>query len=179
MPAQTMQPCNAEDDSSLSTTTEIRPSFTSYWDVQELAELWSLTQEELALMQNRTTRGRLGFAILLKFFQIGGRFPSEHQEVPKEALNFLARKFDVAPEVFGEYDLTGRSCERDRAQIRSLLGFRSALIDDGADLLNWLRREVLPNDHQEAHLREATLEWYPIYPPNCHPALVRSRVTTD
>ena len=130
-----------------------------HWDEQELAEHWSLTHDEFELLQNRTDRSRIGFAALLKFFQAEGRFPSESREVPTLALDYLASQLTVSREVFAEYDLSGRNCERDRAQIRALLGFRSVTVDDGKELSDWLCREVLPVDHKPEHLQEAALEW--------------------
>ncbi len=41
-----------------------------HWEDQELAERWSLTHDEFVLLRNRTDRSRLGFAALLKFFQV-------------------------------------------------------------------------------------------------------------
>ena len=46
-----------------------------YWDDLALAEHWSLGDDELPLLDNRTESSRLGFAVLLKFFQLEGRFP--------------------------------------------------------------------------------------------------------
>ncbi len=38
------------------------------WSKSEVVEYWSLTDSEKALLDQRTEHGRLGFAILLKFF---------------------------------------------------------------------------------------------------------------
>ena len=101
------------------------------WDEHELSEHWSLTHNEFELLQNRRDRSRIGFAALLKFFQAEGRFPTESSEVPTLAVDYLASQLAVSPEVFAEYDLGGRSCERDRAQIRALHGFRRVSVSDG------------------------------------------------
>ncbi len=130
-----------------------------HWDEHELAERWSLTHDELELLRNRTERSRLGCAVLFKFFQIEGRFPSECKEVPAVALDYVAAQVEASRDVFLEYDLTGRSCERDRAQIRSILGFRPVTVDDSEELAAWLSREVLPVDHKAEHLLEAALDW--------------------
>lgn len=130
-----------------------------HWEEQELAERWSLRHDELELLQNRIERSRLGFAVSLKFFQVEGRFPSERKEVPTLALDYLASQLGVSPDTFAEYDLSGRSCEWDRAQIRSLLGFRRVTVDDSKELADWLCREVLPVDHKAEYLREAALDW--------------------
>lgn len=130
-----------------------------HWDEQELAEHWSLTPDEFEPLTNRTERSRLGFAALLKFFQVEGRFPSVPKEIPASALDHLATQLEVSPEVFSGYDLSGRNAKRDRVQIRERLGFRQVTVSDTRELTDWLRSEILPVDHQAEHLREAALEW--------------------
>ena len=130
-----------------------------HWDEHELAERWSLPRDEWELLRNRTERSRLGCAVLFKFFQIEGRFPSERKEVPAVALDYVAAQVEASRDVFLEYDLTGRSCERDRARIRSILGFRPVTVDDSEELAEWLSREVLPVDHKAEHLLEAARDW--------------------
>lgn len=130
-----------------------------HWEEQELAERWSLTHDEFELVRNRTDRGRIGFAALLKFFQLEARFPTECREVPRVALEHLAGQLEVSREAFDEYEFTGRSWERDRGQIRELLGFRQATVDDGSELTAWLQAEVVPVELGAEHLREAALDW--------------------
>jgi hypothetical protein len=74
-------------------------------------------------------------------------------------LVYLADQLGLSRDEFAEYDLSGRSGERDRAQIRTLLGFRRVTIEDAEALVVWLRREVLPSDHKVEHLHEAVLGW--------------------
>ena len=52
------------------------------WSSSELAQFWSLSDDEKQLSDQRTQQGRLGLAVLLKFFQLEGRFPHYHKEVP-------------------------------------------------------------------------------------------------
>lgn len=70
------------------------------WDEQELIKCWNLTDLEKQLLQQRTKQNRLGFSILLKFFQIEGRFPAFHKEVPKIATEFLADLLSIASELW-------------------------------------------------------------------------------
>jgi hypothetical protein len=44
-----------------------------YWSEGELVECWTLTGVERQLSDQRTQRGRLGLAVLLKFFRFEGR----------------------------------------------------------------------------------------------------------
>ena len=46
------------------------------WEIPELQEYWTLQPGELNLLTSRNDENRLGFALLLKFFQIEGRFPA-------------------------------------------------------------------------------------------------------
>jgi hypothetical protein len=130
-----------------------------HWDEQELAEQWSLSPDERQLLANRTDRSRLGCAVLLKFFQIEGRFPHDRQEVPAAARDHLAGQLGLAPEAFAAYDLTGRSSKRDRELIRSALGFRRATVADAGELVEWLRREVLVRAPKPEYLQQAALDW--------------------
>ena len=41
-------------------------------------DLWRLSTDESALLPGMTDKGRLGFAIQLKFMQLHGRFPERH-----------------------------------------------------------------------------------------------------
>lgn len=45
------------------------------WDLEELIEHFTVIPEEMRLLGNRYGGTRLGFAVLLKFFQYQGRFP--------------------------------------------------------------------------------------------------------
>ena len=129
------------------------------WDEQELGESWSLSHDEFELLQNRTDRGRIGFAVLLKFFQIEGRFPSDRREVPTTALDYFGKQLGVSRKTFAQYDLSGRSSERDRSQIRCMLGFRPATVEDTQHLVRWLVLSILPLEHKREHVSESALDW--------------------
>ena len=45
------------------------------WETDELIEHWTMTADDLALLEKKTGHTRLGFALLLKAFQYEGRFP--------------------------------------------------------------------------------------------------------
>jgi hypothetical protein len=62
------------------------------WEEEDLVGHWTLTGADKKLFFQRTDRGRFGLAVLLKFFQIEGRFPRYYKEVPA-----AARKYSVYP----------------------------------------------------------------------------------
>ena len=83
--------------------------------VGELVERWSLDGDDRRLVGNKTGVTRLGFAVLLKFFEIEARFPTDRAEVPVEAVAFLADQVGVEFASLGSYDWSGRSWKRHRA----------------------------------------------------------------
>jgi Domain of unknown function (DUF4158) len=102
------------------------------WNADELAEHWSLRPEEKDLLANKNGPTRLGFAVMLKFFQHEGRFPRHRQEVPPAVVKYLARHVGVAQRVWNDYNLESRATRYHRAQIREFLGFREATVEDAA-----------------------------------------------
>ena len=50
------------------------------WSEEELAVHWSLSKDESNQIDSRTDHGLLGFAVLLKYIKIEGRFPQTHRE---------------------------------------------------------------------------------------------------
>jgi Domain of unknown function (DUF4158) len=93
------------------------------WDPEQLIDCWTLVDVDWALVANKSGPTRLGFAALLKFFEVEGRFPRHGGEVPKPALAYLAGQLKVPAEVFADYEWTGRTIEYHRAQLRKALGF--------------------------------------------------------
>ena len=52
------------------------------YDGEELMVDWTLLPAEAAWSSSKRGPARLGFAVLLKFFQREGRFPQRPQDVP-------------------------------------------------------------------------------------------------
>lgn len=125
------------------------------WEPEELIDCWTLVDDDWALVANKSWSTRLGFAVLLKFFELEGRFPCHAGEVPKPALGYLAGQLKVPSEAFGDYAWTGRTIEYHRAQIRKALGFREATVGDEERLAGWLAAEVCPLELSEERRREA------------------------
>ncbi len=107
-----------------------------HWDVDELVEHWTLLPDEQALLANTTGATRLGFAVLLKFFQLEGRFPYAKNEIPAPVIAFIAKQVGVPTAEYLQYDWGGRTIKQHRAQIRDALGFREATLQDAEELLS-------------------------------------------
>ncbi len=130
------------------------------WENEELLEHWMLSVWDLAQLGNKTGATRLGFAVLLKFFQRAGRFPMFKNEVPAVVISFVATQIGVAPEVYLQYDWQGRTIKDHRADIRTLLDFRESTVADAEQMKHWLIDEVFPQEHQEERLREEAYAWF-------------------
>ena len=131
---------------------------TREWQVEELLAQWTLLPGDWPLVGNKHGPTRLGFAVLLKFFQSEGRFPRHPHEVPPSVVEYVAQQVGIAPEAWAKYDWHGRSIEYHRAQIRQHVGFREATVADGQALIPWLCAQVLPVTRRPEHLKEAVYQ---------------------
>ena len=102
------------------------------WEPEDLVAGWTLVeQDEVAYKRGPTS---LGFALLLKYFEMEGRFPRHVGEQPPAAVGYVARQVGVDPVELAGYEWSGRTFEYHRAQIRRALGFRRFGEDDEARL---------------------------------------------
>ncbi|MCZ0845737.1 DUF4158 domain-containing protein, partial [Brevibacillus laterosporus] len=60
------------------------------WNEDELLEHFGIVPIERKLIGNKTGPSRLGFAVLLKYFQQEARFPTKKQDIPKVIVDFVA-----------------------------------------------------------------------------------------
>lgn len=125
------------------------------WSAEELIGGWTLIEEDWRLLGNKTGTTRLGFGVLLKYFELEGRFPRHAGDVPRSAIDYVAHQVKVPPDLFADYDWAGRAVKYHRAQIRKALGFREATVGDEDKLAAWLDEEVCPVELSEERLREA------------------------
>lgn len=118
------------------------------WEPEELIEQFILTPKELAILPEAITNAnpssRLGFAVLLKFFQVDARFPQHPVEVPKTVVNFIAQQLQLTEEDYRRYQWSGRTTKTHRAQIRTFLGFRPITQSDKQSMKAWLIETMLP-----------------------------------
>ena len=74
-------------------------------------------------------------------------------------LEFVAEQLSVPPDTWFDYDLKGRSSQRDRERIRTFLGFRQVTVSDAEQIQEWLLQEVVSLDQDTRHLRSAVADW--------------------
>jgi hypothetical protein len=54
-----------------------------HWTAEELEEFWTLQPEESNLVAHKTKENKLGFALILKHFQVTSFFPKRFQRFRK------------------------------------------------------------------------------------------------
>jgi TnpA family transposase len=126
-------------------------------DLDDLIASWTLVDADQELLVRLHSGSRLSFALMLKFFEIDGRFPRHATEVPPAAVDFVARQLGIDPAGPLEFEVTGHGVDRYRAQIRDVLGFRVFTRGDEDKMIAWLAEEVCPSELNEDRQREAVL----------------------
>ncbi|MBV9002370.1 MAG: DUF4158 domain-containing protein, partial [Solirubrobacterales bacterium] len=89
------------------------------------------------------------------FYRAQGRFPPGPGEVDEGAVAELARTLGVPAPLSGTLllpEAADRTAERQRAEIRALLGFRETTVADAEDLGTWLRDTAVARTRDVAEL---------------------------
>lgn len=124
------------------------------WELEELIEHFTLTPDEMKLIQTKRGDSKLGFAVLFKFFQYEARFPYYKNELPRSFIEFLAKQLFLNPSAFSNYDWTGRTITYHRSEIRNYFGFREITQQDIEEMINWLCQFVLYHNHEMNYVEE-------------------------
>ncbi|MFF8973639.1 DUF4158 domain-containing protein [Streptomyces sp. NPDC014995] len=116
---------------------------------------WTLVDGDCDLVADASGPTRLGLCLMLKFFEIEGRFPEFIEEFPQPAVEYIAGLVKVPAVELAKYDVAG--AKRHRRQIREALGFRPSTGADEERLTAWMAAEVCPVELVEDRQREALL----------------------
>jgi hypothetical protein len=126
------------------------------WDLEDLIECWTLDEAEFELVGNKSGATRLGFGLMLKFFELEARFP-RREDVPKAAVDFVAGQVKVDPALFAAYDFASRTAVNHRQQVRDFHGFREVTVGDEGKLIVWLASDICKEETSRDRLRAALL----------------------
>ena len=118
------------------------------WDTEELIEHWTLLPQELELVRNKIGGNQIGFALLLKYFQLFAKFPDNNSSIPKVIISYIASQLNLTESAYSDYDSKGRSARVYRAEIRGLFNFRVATVTDSEQMSDWLIKEILPSEQK-------------------------------
>lgn len=89
--------------------------------LDEVVDHFTLNGDEVTWLRNKSGATRLGFAVQLKFLLWRGRFPKMRLELPRGAVEHVARQVGVAASELAQYDFTSRTAKRHRSEIRELI----------------------------------------------------------
>ena len=85
--------------------------------------IFSMDSGELALAKSKyTSENKLVFAIMLKFFQIEGRYPANSDFIPQEMIDTLAIQLNCTVLCLDNYNWLSRTSKRGRQEIRQWRG---------------------------------------------------------
>jgi TnpA family transposase len=108
------------------------------WPPDDQAPCWTLSADERSLLSNKTGATRLAFALLLKAFQVAGRFPDRREDIAEGVVAHVAAQVGVSPDTCGAVQWNERTQRHHRAQIREYCGFRAFRADDERSFVAWL-----------------------------------------
>lgn len=114
------------------------------WTEDELLEHFTLVDVERKLIGNKTGASRLGFTVLLKYFQQDARFPTKRSDIPRAVIEYIAKQLKLSPDLFDEYrwGAEERNYTYHRKQIRDFFGFQELTGKDNERLEQWLEEQV-------------------------------------
>src|SRR5579872_1328731 len=93
--------------------------------------IFNLNDDELTLARKKNSdKNRLGFAVLLKYFQFESRYPKHIKFIDPLMLNTISNQLNISPSMINKFDWEGRSTERFRQEIRECIGYRKVTSND-------------------------------------------------
>jgi TnpA family transposase len=124
------------------------------WTEDELLEHFILVNIERKLIGNKTGASRLGFTVLLKYFQHEARFPTKRSDIPRPVVEYIAKQLELSPDLFDQYrwGAEERNYTYHRKQIRDFFGFQELTRKDNERLEQWLVEQV-PFTHDTDYLK--------------------------
>ena len=118
------------------------------WDTEELIENWTLLPQELKLAKKKVGGNQIGFAVLLKHFQLLAYFPEDKSSISQVIISYIASQLNLPESSYSDYDWQGRSAKVYRVEIRRLFNFKVASVQDSEEMTTWLIDEILPDEQK-------------------------------
>ncbi|ETR67978.1 MAG: Transposase Tn3 family protein [Candidatus Magnetoglobus multicellularis str. Araruama] len=129
------------------------------WNEEELINYFTLSPEELKLITNKSKPLRIGFAVLLKYFQHENQFPSAKHEIPKPVIRFIANQINIPEKLFDDYKWYGRSIKSHRTKIRNFYGFKKWSQSYSQKLIAWIQEKIFPGQFKYEQIKAETLKY--------------------
>jgi hypothetical protein len=124
--------------------------------------LFILDTEELTLIQSKcSVENHLAFAVMLKFFQCEGRYPTQADTISPVMINSLSAQLNCGHDIdFDYYDWISRTAKRFRQEIRILLDYKEASATDSKQFIQWVIEKILPSVPTLIQCREYARQFF-------------------
>lgn len=109
--------------------------------------IFTLDTEEFNKAQSKNNLiNKLAFAVMLKFFQIEKRYPTNKDLIDQNLVDSLIMQLSCHAINLNNYDWSSnnRTVKRFRNEIRTLLGYKQMTLTDSQILMTWLIDNILP-----------------------------------
>ncbi len=130
-----------------------------FWTEQELIENFTFIQNELDFLKGKTKPSQMGFAVLLKFFALEGKFPRCRADIPQAIVVYIAEQINIPFKEFDKYKWQGRTIEFHRSQIRNLLNFKAWGQEHRKELIEWLKKSVIAKHFKHDQVKAEALTY--------------------
>ncbi|WP_026808952.1 Tn3 family transposase [Arenibacter latericius] len=128
------------------------------WTADEILEYFTILEKEMVLVSGFKNTGKLGFLVILKFFQIEAKFPVSKEEIPYALIQFIAKQLHSPLQDFDDYPLDGRTFKRHKNLIREHFGFRISTIETYKEVA--LSLKMLDKWHDKKKIRAEAIGLY-------------------
>jgi len=123
--------------------------------------LYNLSGDELILAQTKNSdKNKLGFSVLLKYFQLESHYPKHIKYIDTLMINCIANQLNISASCIDDFAWEGRSTKRFRQEIRNLLGYKKASLQDVDKLKMWMIKNVFLNGVKKLQQVEHAYDYF-------------------
>ncbi len=95
-----------------------------HWNLDREITSFILSSEELKLVNARYKLTRIGFAALLKYFQLFHQFPTKKSQIPSDMLHFLSKQLNLSLNSYHTYILDSKTARKHKQEILDFFCFK-------------------------------------------------------
>lgn len=132
------------------------------WTIDEEIEAFILSDREMAFVTTKYRATRIGFAVMLKYFQMEHQFPVEKNDIPPDMPLFIAKQLQLSPDAFTTFQFDSKTAYRQRQEILQFCGFREENEGDRKSLQDWLDDNIYEYNQDVDLLKEQIYRKYRI-----------------
>ncbi|WP_244306156.1 DUF4158 domain-containing protein [Bacillus cereus] len=113
-----------------------------HWNLDREITSFILSSEELKLVNARYKLTRIGFAALLKYFQLFHQFPTKKSQIQSDMLHFLSKQLNLSLNSYHTYILDSKTARKHKQEILDFFGFKEEQDEDREFIRTWLYNRI-------------------------------------